>query len=359
MLNFAPGPISVPEKIRRSFLVDPPYFVTQEYKEMFSEVRQGLKRLFHTKNPVLVGSGSGSLAMEICVKNFFIPKDVVIVVSSGKYGDYWNYVCSESGLGVISVSSDYPGNLPDFEDFKRICKTYKIRIKGLFLTHCETTTGILLPIQKYVETFRKYCTDGLIVLDAVSTFLSESFLTDDFDIVISSSQKGLSLPSGLFFMVLSPLAVLTNSNLKGDFKFNSICYFDIGKELDYQEMNSTSVFTPGSHLIQALHLTILEIEKLGGINYCIFKSKELAEYIRSELRNYFLPFTSFVGNSVQIFSTEESVEVVKYCLSQNLIIGGGIRKLKNSTFRLQTFGWDLQLSECRSCCEILKSFLGT
>lgn len=353
MLIMAPGPINIPEVVRESLFDEAPYFASDRFKVLFQKVQGQLQEVFDTKNFVLVGNGSGSLGMEVAVFSFFNPGSRVAVITSGKYGDSWYNMCRLHGLTVTQLNASYLPVCYSVVEFEKFCKENAKDLDGVFVTHFETTSGVLNPIKKYLELYRKYGGTGLFIVDAVSSLLTEPLCSDDYDVVIGASQKALSLPPGLFFLTVSDNALrFAEERTDGD----CLYYFDLLKEYEYQR-KGMSVFTTSSHLIQALNVSLTAI-LLRGIYFVISKCGDSSDFIRFELSGCLDRFPKDEGNAVSVFKYEDSVKLVTSCFRSGLMLGSGIRTLQ-STVRVRAFGWALRTQQLIYTCNTIKRILKT
>src|SRR5437773_3905189 len=76
---------------------------TPQLIKIFDEARAALKKLFKTKNDVLMLASSGTGAMEASVANLFSPGDKVLVVNGGKFGERWLNISNAYGLNPIEL----------------------------------------------------------------------------------------------------------------------------------------------------------------------------------------------------------------------------------------------------------------
>ena len=81
------------------------------------------------------------------------------------------------------------------------------QVKAVFLTHCETSTGVLNPIRDLASVIRDR-TDALIIVDGVSSLGGVPCAMDEWgiDILVTGSQKALMLPPGMAFVAVSSRA---------------------------------------------------------------------------------------------------------------------------------------------------------
>lgn len=328
-LIFAPGPIRIPDPIKETFLEDPPYFTSKKFSHLIKEIQPKLRAIFCTSNPVLIGTGSGSLGMEMAVSNFFSPKDKVVVINTGKYGENWVDMCSRYGLIVTSIQPDLGRSFND-NDVRKIASIRDL--KGILVTHTETTTAVLNDI-KMLKGIHK---GALIVVDAVSSLLTEELSANEYDVVISASQKAISIPAGLFFMSVSERATY--------FARSSSCpkfYFDVMNELHRLEKGITT-FTPASNLYVALNEALNHILRIG-MDVILRHTASLAKYTRLQLSHCFDIFSKNPCNAVTAVLCENSNGVIQRLYDNyGITIGGGVREMNDKLLRIMHFGWDMR-----------------
>lgn len=341
---FAPGPISTPTKVLNAMATDPPYFAGRKFSALLESIQPMLREVFRTDLPVMIGTGSGTLGMECAVSNFFNTRDAVVVFNTGKYGKNWAEICSRWGLEVVEVVSR-PGSPARVGSFKRIMSTERSKIRGVFVTHVETTTGVVNDIRAIREVAGK---DTLVVVDGISSLLSEQLISSHYDVVIGASQKALSLPPGLFFMTISEKALerRATSHLP---KF----YFDVAVEYERTKKNITT-FTPASNLIVGLKVTLEEVLKIG-VRSLILNARGRAEVARQAFVDAgFELFSRPSSNAVTAVSFENSNKLLAILEDNyNVIIGGGVRELVDKIFRVMHFGWETSFAESKYVTECI------
>jgi aspartate aminotransferase-like enzyme len=79
-------------------------------------------------------------------------------------------------------------------------------IKGVILTHNETSTGVQNVMGPLADAIRAH--GALVLVDSVSGLAASDFTMDawGFDIVVAASQKALGVPPGLSMVAVSPRA---------------------------------------------------------------------------------------------------------------------------------------------------------
>jgi aspartate aminotransferase-like enzyme len=147
----------------------------------------------------------------------------------------------------------------------------QIEPTALLCQHHETSTGQLYDLKKIATICKKYRVK--LVVDAVSSFLTDPLDMDELgiDICVTSSQKGLNIPPGLAFVVLSADAVTETFARKG-------FYFDFSENLRNLERGQTP-YSPATTLFLQLHARLKEDVALGCDNI-IHSVRERAIFFR-------------------------------------------------------------------------------
>src|SRR5690606_16028956 len=80
-------------------------------------------------------------------------------------------------------------------------------VKAVFLTHCETSTGVLNPVKDLAKVVKEH-SDALVIADGVSSVGGVPVEMDEWgvDIFVTGSQKAMMLPPGLAFVAVSSRA---------------------------------------------------------------------------------------------------------------------------------------------------------
>ncbi|MCD5397857.1 aminotransferase class V-fold PLP-dependent enzyme, partial [candidate division NPL-UPA2 bacterium] len=142
----APGPTPVPAEVLAAMGQPIIHHRTSEYREIFSQVNEGLKYIFQTQNEVLTFVSSGTGAMEGAVVNLLSPGDKILVVRGGKFGERFGEIGQAYGVEVVPLDVEW-GEPVDPADIGRKLKEVE-GIKAVFTTLCETSTGVANDIKE-------------------------------------------------------------------------------------------------------------------------------------------------------------------------------------------------------------------
>jgi alanine-glyoxylate transaminase/serine-glyoxylate transaminase/serine-pyruvate transaminase len=206
-----PGPIEVSPAVREAFAVPPPGHLAPDVIEAFGSSLEMMRRVWlaaPSSQPFAV-PGSGTTAMEMAVANLIEPGDAVVVVNTGYFSDRMVLMLRRAGADVVDLTA-VPGEVPNvsraegaFEDFARA----GTRVKALFATHVDTSTGALCDPKPLASLARER--GALAIFDGVCATAAERFEMEAWgaDVYLTASQKAIGLPAGLALLVASERAL--------------------------------------------------------------------------------------------------------------------------------------------------------
>lgn len=198
-----PGPTPVPAEVLRETsrcMID---HRGKEFALLITEIEELLKQVFQTDNDILMLTSSGTGGMEAAIVNTLSPGDKVLVVSTGVFGDRFIDIAQNYGLEVDVIRPPL-GEAADPQSVEeKLLADREHKIKAVFLTHNETSTGVENPIKDISKTRKGH--PALFIVDSISSLGAMEIKTDEWglDIVITASQKALMAPPGLCFVSVS------------------------------------------------------------------------------------------------------------------------------------------------------------
>ena len=197
-----PGPTQVAENVRlaRSMECTNPD-LDGDFVEFYKETCEEISHLLHTKNETLILSGEGILGLEATCASMTEPGDKVLVLDNGIYGRGFADFVSMYGGKPELYSRDYREtlNVSELEEYLKKHHDYKYAT----VVHGDTPSGMLNDVAAICPLLKKY---GIMtVVDSVSASFGEPLQIDDcqIDIMCGGSQKVVSAPPGLTFVVIS------------------------------------------------------------------------------------------------------------------------------------------------------------
>ena len=200
-----PGPTMVRENVRlaRGLECTNPD-IDEEFVEFYKETCEILSRCLHTKNEAYILDGEGILGLEAACASLTEPGDKVLVLDNGLYGNgFADFVTMYGGVPTL-YTTDYEEAI-DVDELKAYLENNH-DFKYATLVHCDTPSGMLNPVEELGRVLHEY---GIMtVVDSVSAMFGEPLDIDNgqFDIVCGGSQKALSAPPGLTFVIVSDKA---------------------------------------------------------------------------------------------------------------------------------------------------------
>jgi aspartate aminotransferase-like enzyme len=177
-----------------------------EFAAILGRVTEGLQHFFQTTQPVLGFPSSGSGAMEAAIVNCFSPKDEVLAVSIGAFGNRLAKVAEIFGLRVTRLEVPW-GQAADPQAVAEALDGLP-NVRGVLVTHNETSTGVTNDLAAVARVARARRPDALLIVDAVSSLGCVDLRMDewDLDVVFTGSQKGWMVPPGLAMIGVSARA---------------------------------------------------------------------------------------------------------------------------------------------------------
>ncbi len=250
----SPGPTPIPNEVELAMSETMIHHRTPQFNKVFEEARRGLKKLFGTKNDVIMFASSGTGAMEAAVANLFSPGDKVLVINGGKFGERWLNIANAYGLTPVDLKVEW-GRAVRVADVEKQLKAQP-DIQGVLIQASETSTTVLHPVKEIANLTKGgplFLVDGVTAVGVVSVPVDEWGI----DVLVTGSQKALMLPPGLGFIALSDRAWDRTKKAKLP-RF----YFDLNLERKNQQKGS-GAFTPAVSLIFGLRASLSMMEREG------------------------------------------------------------------------------------------------
>lgn len=215
-IGLIPGPVSIPEEIRRVWLND---FASSDLEEeffaLYRENQALTQKLLHTKNDVVITSGEAMSILWASLKCTLKPGEKILAVSSGLFGS--GFADMALTFGAEAEICEFPyDEVPEPEKVYEHAK--KFRPKVITAVHCETPSGTLTPCLAEIGKIAHEL-DALFVVDFVSSAGGCELDVDacKIDIGLLGSQKVLSLTPSISISTISHRAwkVINDVNYSG------------------------------------------------------------------------------------------------------------------------------------------------
>lgn len=279
---FTPGPVMMEDFVRRIGSEQLPYFRTADFSETILRCESLLLSLL--KAPagfrVVTLTGSGTAAMEAAVINGFGAAEEILALNGGGFGERWGEICRHHRRPCHELKIE-PGSAVAPRDLEPFASRH---LAGFLVTHHETTTGQLHDLAPIYDFCRRH--NMLLVVDAISSFLADpiSLTETPADILILSSQKGMMLPPGLSFLVLSPRMIERIGRNR-----SPSYYLDLNRYLRDLDRGQTP-FTPAIGVIRQMEAMLQRLSR-EGVEKRVARVARIAADFRKKIRH--LPFSLF------------------------------------------------------------------
>ena len=161
---FIPGPTHVRPEILQAQCAGMIGHRAKEYQELQASVTPKLQKLLYTQQRVYLYASSSSGIMEGAVRQASLKRMLVTVC--GAFSKRWYEMVVDNGIPCDKLEVPLGQAItPDLVD--------EALSKGIYdaitLTHNETATGIMMPLQETAALIRTKHPDVLILVDAVSS----------------------------------------------------------------------------------------------------------------------------------------------------------------------------------------------
>ncbi|HVY00836.1 MAG TPA: 2-aminoethylphosphonate--pyruvate transaminase [Pseudorhodoplanes sp.] len=201
--------------------------------------------------------GSGTFAVEAMLTTLVPKSGKVLLLINGAYGQRARKICGIAGRAVV-VHETAEDHQPDLAAVEKILKD-DAAITHVFCVHCETTSGILNPVEEIGALAGRY--GKSLLIDAMSAFgaiaLDSRRVT--FDAVAASSNKCIEGVPGLGF-VLCRKSVLEKAQGQA-----TTLVLDLHDQWANFLKTGQYRFTPPIHVIAAFHQALQEFKAEGGV----------------------------------------------------------------------------------------------
>jgi len=257
---FTPGPLTTSDSVKKAMLIDLGSR-DSSFIELVASIRNQLLSLAGTKKgayEAVLMQGSGTFSLEAVISSGLSSNGEVLCLVNGAYGKRVSEMAKV--LGIPHQILAYPENksIPA-EDVQKALKKNPA-IEMVSVAHCETTTGIMNPIETIGEVCKGFPKVNYFV-DAMSTFGAVPINVEEIgiDYLVSSANKCIQGVPGFAF-VIAKTAVLEKT--KGYARSLS---FDLFSQWKGLENNGQFRYTPPTHTLLAFAKALEELEQEGGV----------------------------------------------------------------------------------------------
>ncbi|HEC8324123.1 TPA: 2-aminoethylphosphonate--pyruvate transaminase [Providencia rettgeri] len=259
-LLLTPGPLTTSKTVKDAMLFDSCTWDDDYNLGVVQNIRQQLVTLATDKkgySSVLL-QGSGSYAVEAVLGSAIGAKEKIFIISNGAYGARMAQMAE--GLGISHCIYDCGEvSLPDLQQIEQILQQDN-QITHIAMVHCETTTGILNPIEKVAKLAKQY--QKRYIVDAMSSFggIPMDIAELNIDFLISSANKCIQGVPGFAFVIARTEAL---EYCKGQSRSLSLDLYAQWRCME--DFNGKWRFTSPTHTVLAFAQALKELMQEGGV----------------------------------------------------------------------------------------------
>ena len=252
-----PGPLTTSARVKRAMLRDWGSR-DEDFAALTDFIRAEALRIANADNTysMVPLQGSGTFAIEAMIASMIAPKDGALVLANGAYGRRIADICARLGLrhDVLSMPDDRPVAPED------VAARLK-RGPGLahvIAVHCETTSGLLNPVEAIAGICRTY--EKSLLIDSMSGFgaLPVDAKRLGFAALAASSNKCLQGVPGIGFAIVKRDMLRRN-----DHAAPSLALDLAGQDAQFSADGQWR-FTPPTHVVAAFAEALRELADEGG-----------------------------------------------------------------------------------------------
>ncbi len=253
-----PGPLTTTLSVKEAMLHD----YGSRDKDFIRINREILNRLVELVNArethvAIPLQGCGTFIVEATLRSLVPSQGHILLLVNGIYGKRMAKICDEipRKYSILEFSEDCQ------VDVNLLAQTLELHpeITHVAVVHCETTTGLLNPLQEIASVVAK--ANRKLIIDAMSAFggIPIDSRNIQFDALVASSNKCLQGVPGVGFCIARKTSVEMS---QGNAKSLSLDLYEQWKDM---EKNGQWRFTPPTHVLLALHRALEELEQEGGV----------------------------------------------------------------------------------------------
>jgi aspartate aminotransferase-like enzyme len=336
---FIPGPTHVRPEILQAQTVGMIGHRAKEYQELQASVTPKLQKLLYTEQRVYLFASSSSGVMEGSIRQASLKRMLVTVC--GAFSKRWHETVVANGVPCDKLEVPLGQAVtPELVDAALAKGDYD----SITLTHNETATGIMNPIQECAALIHAKYPDVLILVDAVSSMAGVKIDFDAWglDVCLAGTQKCFALPPGLTVCAVSDRA--RARALKIPNRGHYFAYDQMDKKYD---VNQTPA-TPAVGIIQALDKQLDDMFA-EGLENRFARHLQMAEIVRAWARKYWALYGDerYLSNTVTNITNTRGIvvgDLNKELGKRGAMISNGYGDLKEKTFRIGHMG-DLQVAD--------------
>lgn len=254
-----PGPLTTTTAVKEQMLEDRCTW-DDEYKAVTQKIRTELLEVGGINKgdyTTVLMQGSGSFTVESVLTSTIRETDKILFITNGAYGERMVSMAKALRLQHIVYAVAYDGH-PELS----VVQQYLLEdtdITHIAIVHCETTTGILNPIEEIGQLASE--AGKTFIVDAMSSFggVPINVAQCKIDYLISSANKCIQGVPGFGFVIANKEKL---SMCEGVARSVSLDLYDQWQVMD---VDGKWRFTSPTHVVAAFSKALDELIEEGGI----------------------------------------------------------------------------------------------
>jgi len=258
-VTLLPGPVNIRRSVREVFKQDPVSHRAEFFVEDFQATKRALTRFVNSER-VEILVGTGTMANDVVAGQISLLDEAGLMLSNGEFGERLIDHATRFGLD-FEVMREAWGTPYDLDKVRALLERHP-HIGWMWTTHCETSTGVLNPLDGLKALCAEYdvklCLDGVSSIAAVPVDLQGVYLCS------GSSSKAIGGFPGLS-------CVFYHHDIRPSKRLPR--YLDLGQ----YAANKGIAYTHSSNLVYALK------EAVDSLEDGLAKVQELSDWVRARV----------------------------------------------------------------------------
>ncbi len=326
-----PGPVPLRTEVTAALGRPMISYRGPEMRRLLERIQSGLAEVVGSERRPLLLTASGTGAMEAALVNALSPGDRVFGLGGGQFAERFLAVARAYGLDARGLGVEW-GEAASPDRLREALRESP-EVRAVLLTHCETSTGVLHPVEELIDVVRAE-SDALALVDAVSSLGAAPLAVDRCDVTFTGSQKAWGLPPGMAMVWTSPRAEAAEAEARLP-RF----YW---KFANYRR--EIPPFTPAVPVLFAMDAGV-KLMIAEGATATHARHAEAAAFARRELGRMGLRIVApegFRSPTVTAAWLPDGVEwkaVSARLAERGIVLGGGLGRFSGKVLRVGHLGW--------------------
>jgi len=290
-LLLTPGPLSTSKTVRNVMLQD---WCTwdNDYKEIVQKIRVDLLQIANLSEvyTTVLMQGSGTFSVEALIGSVVSEKDKLLIIQNGAYGKRITQIADRLSISskILNLAEN---EAPTAAQVREILEK-DAEITHVVMVHCETTTGMLNPIESIAKVAKE--AGKVFMVDAMSSFGGIPIDIEGLgiDFLVSSANKCIQGVPGFGFVIANKSRL---EKCKGIARSLALDLYDQWQVMDKDAGKWR--YTSPTHTVRAFAQALEELYEEGGIKQRYERYKENHLVLVNGMRE--VGFQTFLPDELQ------------------------------------------------------------